>query len=70
MTFLAGSRDGVEAPEFVSGRWIERGDEPSDPELAASRTGDDLVLDYQWRQRERVTGLRSCAGNGDVPALT
>ena len=58
MPGLARPGNRVEAPDFLAGRGIERGDETADAVFAARRPDDHLVLDDERRQRERVTRLR------------
>ena len=58
VTALAGPRDRVEAPGLGARRGVERGDEPADAVFAARRPDDDLVLDDERRERERIAERR------------
>ena len=52
------SRHGVEPPDLFSALRVERGDETADPVLAAGRADDDLVVDDERRNGQRVAELR------------
>ena len=51
---LAGTGNGVEAPGLLAGLGVVGGDEAADAQLAAADADDDLVLDDERRQRQRV----------------
>ena len=44
-----GTGNRVEAPDFLAGIDVPRGDEPTDAEFAARGAGDDLVFDDERR---------------------
>ncbi len=45
---LAGSGNGVKAPDFLAGARIMRSHEAADAELAAADADENLVLDDEW----------------------
>src|SRR5207237_3056150 len=51
------TRNGVEPPRFLAGSRVVRGDEPANAVLTAADSDDDLVLDDERRERQRVAGL-------------
>src|SRR5439155_21097356 len=55
---LAGSRYGIEAPDFLPGADVVGGDETADTELTPGRAYDHLVFYHQRGMRKNIAGLR------------
>ena len=62
---FTGTRNGVEAPNFLPGFGIVGGEKAADAVFAAGSSHNDFVFHDEWSQRHRITGLRLC--NSDVP---
>src|SRR5215471_16649656 len=58
VTGFTGAGNRVETPSFAPRLRIVGGDEPSNAELSTSHAHDDFVLDYQRRQRHRISRTR------------
>src|SRR5690349_12957222 len=57
MAGIAGSRNRVRAPRFLTGVHVERRDVTADTELAARGADHDLAFGDEWREREVVGAL-------------
>src|SRR4029453_12213458 len=65
VAWLARTRNGVGAPHFLTGLYIECRDDASDTHVTAGRSDDDLVPDHERRMRDRVALCRT--GDHGVP---
>ena len=55
---LAGSGNGVEAPDLLAGLGVVSGDEAANAVLAAGGADDHFVLHHERRERDGVAGVR------------